>query len=102
VLEASDGHDGLDVAKRHSGPIDLLLTDLVMPGMNGKQLAREFAKLRPQAATMYMSGYSEREWGEAGTPARLAIILAKPFSNRVLSDKVHEVLAARNADGRSF
>jgi CheY-like chemotaxis protein len=102
VLEASDGHDGLDVAKRHSGPIDLLLTDLVMPGMNGKQLAREFAKLRPQAATMYMSGYSEREWGEAGTPERLAVILSKPFRNRVLLDKVHEVLATRNAAGRSF
>ena len=102
MLEASDGQDGMAIAKHHSGPIDLLLTDLVMPGMNGKQLAREFTKLHPQAATMYMSGYSEREWGEAGTPARLAIILAKPFSNRVLSDKVHEVLAARNADGRSF
>jgi CheY-like chemotaxis protein len=102
VLEASDGQNGLEVAKQHSGPIDLLLTDLVMPGMNGKQLALELAKLRPQAATIYMSGFTEREWGEAGTPERTAVILPKPFGNHVLLDKVHEVLAARNAAGCSL
>jgi CheY-like chemotaxis protein len=99
VLEASDGKDGLAVAEHHTGPIDLLLTDLVMPRMNGKQLAQEFTKVRPQAATIYMSGFSEREWGEAGTPERTAVILPKPFRNRVLLDKVHQVLAARNLAG---
>jgi FixJ family two-component response regulator len=67
--------------------------------MNGKQLAQEFTKVRPQAATIYMSGFSEREWGEAGTPERTAVILPKPFRNRVLLDKVHQVLAARNLAG---
>lgn len=99
MLEASDGQHGLEVAKQHAGPIDLLLTDLVMPGMNGKQLALELAKLSPQAATIYMAGFTEREWGESGTPERTAAILPKPFGNHVLLDKVHEVLAARNAAG---
>jgi hypothetical protein len=61
------GKRGLAVAKEYAGPIDLLLTDLVMPGINSKRLAREFKKVRPKAATMYMSGFTEREWGEAGT-----------------------------------
>jgi CheY-like chemotaxis protein len=99
VLEASDGQDGLEVATQHSGTIDLLLTDLVMPRMNGKQLAREFSKLYPRAATMYMSGFSERQWGEAGTPERTAVFLPKPFANLALLDKMSEVLAARNAAG---
>jgi len=97
VLEASDGEDGLEVAKRHSGPIGLLLTDLVMPRMNGKQLAQEFAKLRPRAATIFMSGFTAREWGEAGTPSPTALILPKPLRSHVLLDKVHQVLAAHNA-----
>ncbi len=97
VLEASDGQEGLALARQYSGPIGLLLTDLVMTGINGKQLAREFKKVRPQAATMYMSGFTEREWREAGAPEGTAVILPKPFANHALLDKVHEVLAVRDA-----
>ena len=85
------------MAKRHSGSIDLLLTDIIMPRMNGKQLAQEFAKIRPKTATIYMSGFSEREWGEAGTPEHAAAFLPKPFRNSVLLAKVHEVLATRDS-----
>jgi YesN/AraC family two-component response regulator len=81
------------------GPIDLLLTDLVMPRMNGKQLAREFTRIYPKAATIYMSGYTEKEWGKVGTPERTAVILSKPFIDCVLLGKVREVLAARNIVG---
>jgi CheY-like chemotaxis protein len=99
VLEASDGQAGLEAAKRHLGPIDLLLTDLVMPRMNGKQLAREFTRIYPKAATIYMSGYTEKEWGKVGTPERTAVILSKPFIDCVLLGKVREVLASRNIVG---
>ena len=99
VLEASDGEDGLQVARHHAGPIDLLLTDIVMPKMNGAQLAREFAKVRPRAATIYMSGFSEREWGDVGTPERTAVILPKPCRSGILLAQVHAVLAARNSVG---
>jgi CheY-like chemotaxis protein len=90
VLEACDGRHGLELAEQHRGPIDLLLTDIVMPRMSGNQLGREFRKLRPQAARMYMSGFHENVEVETE-----AILLRKPFRNQVLLAKVNEVLGVR-------
>src|SRR6266496_4201045 len=59
VLDASDGLGALEVAKRYSGPIHLLLTDILMPGMNGGDLARNLLLIRPGVRVIFMSGYSD-------------------------------------------
>jgi len=91
VLEAADGAAAIQVCNSHPGPIHLLLTDLVMPGINGRELAYRICAMRPEAKVLYMSGYTEnalahnRLLGE-GT------VLQKPFSLSTLSSKVREKL----------
>jgi CheY-like chemotaxis protein len=60
VLEAGDGDEALSVARRHSGPIRLVLTDVIMPGMNGKDLAARLKPVRPTTRVIFMSGYTDR------------------------------------------
>jgi PAS domain S-box-containing protein len=95
VLEASNGPDALAVAAAFSGTIDLLITDVVMPSMTGRELAQRLEEARPGLRLLYMSGYSgdliEREGVQGGTLA----YLAKPFAPADLAAKVREVLAAR-------
>ena len=89
VLEACDGQHGLQMAEQYRGNIDLLLTDVLMPRMDGKQLGREF-KIRPHSARMYMSAYrQEKEEVEAG-----AIFLRKPFRTHMLLSSVTQAFAA--------
>ena len=92
VLEAEDGQHGLELALAHAGDIDLLLTDVLMPRMQGDKLGAHFKRIRRQVATVYMSGYYD---GVPLDPA--ATFLRKPFSNQTLVAKVNEVLAVRAA-----
>ncbi len=92
VLDAAEGSDALAAAERHAGPIHLLLTDVVMPHMTGKELAGRLKPLRPEMRVLYMSGYAadvivRRELLESGTS-----YLAKPFAPDALAAKVREVL----------
>ncbi|OYV68847.1 MAG: hypothetical protein B7Z74_08130, partial [Deltaproteobacteria bacterium 21-66-5] len=92
VLTARDGVDALDVSRRHDGDIDLLLTDVMMPRMNGGELARAFAAERPAAVIAMMSGYMDedalrRTLDNANTP-----ILQKPFSAAALLERVGAIL----------
>ena len=92
VLDAAHGDDALLMAERHPGPIHLLLTDVVMPHMTGKELAERLKPLRPEMKVLYMSGYAadvmvRRDLLESG-----AHYLAKPFGLDVLAVKVREVL----------
>jgi GAF domain-containing protein len=91
VLEARHGQQALEIAEAHQGPIALLLTDVVMPGMDGPGLARRLAAIRPGTRLLYVSGYADRvtEGGD-GLPA--AALLHKPFSPAVLAGKVREIL----------
>lgn len=91
VLEAGNGREALDVAHGHAGPIHLLLTDVVMPGMGGVELAERFSVARPEAAVLMMSGYSDR----ALPPERSAKLLAKPFTSSTLLARVREMLEER-------
>ena len=96
VLEAADGSSALLVSEDHQGGIDLLITDVVMPQMNGKELADRLQRDRPLLPVLYMSGYPDREiFGEGGLPSD-SIFLPKPFSIEELVQKVQSVL-----DGRS-
>jgi signal transduction histidine kinase/CheY-like chemotaxis protein len=90
VLEASGGEEALEIVRRHTRPIDLLLTDMVMPGMNGYAVARSLALVRPGLKIVYMSGYSG--FGYGGLPESEDVPLSKPFTRDVLLRKLHEVL----------
>ena len=89
VLNARDGDEALSVAAAHPTPIDLLLTDVVMPGMSGFALASRVAELRAETKVLYISGYDEIKEGltDSGQP-----FLLKPFSQADLFQKVDEVL----------
>jgi signal transduction histidine kinase len=86
VLEAASGHDALDRAGRHPGPIDLLLTDVLMPGMDGRDLAQRLSAARPGVKILFLSGYS----GDATLTG--APLLPKPFAPMTLLTKLREVL----------
>src|ERR1019366_5926409 len=93
VLVAESGAAALDVVTHDPRPIHVLLTDLVMPGMNGRQLASRVAALRPSIKVVFMSGYAAdvvRSVDESGASG----FLAKPFTQRALTAKIREVLDA--------
>ena len=92
VLEAEDGAAALQIVDGYRGTIHLLLTDVVMPGMNGRELATNIAKLLPDVRVLYMSGYSENAVGHDGTLDAGITLLQKPFSLPALRDRVREVL----------
>jgi len=92
VIEAANGDQALRVAAKHSGPIDLLLTDVVMPGISGRVLAQQLAELRPQMRVLYMSGYTDDAVVNHGMLEPGIHYLQKPFTRDGLARKVHEVL----------
>jgi signal transduction histidine kinase/DNA-binding NarL/FixJ family response regulator len=92
ILEAEDGAAALQIVDGHQGTIDLLLTDVIMPGMNGRELAGQIAKLLPDVRVLYMSGYTENAVGQDGMLDAGINLLQKPFSLPALRDRVREVL----------
>lgn len=86
VLEAASGREALEVAARHEGPIDLLLTDMVMPELGGPELARELARLRPGCAVVFMSAHA------GGPPDGASAFLQKPFTHDSLAGTVRRAL----------
>jgi CheY-like chemotaxis protein len=92
VLEARHGADALEVSGRHGGTIHLLVTDVVMPQMSGRELAQRLATLRPQLKVLYMSGYTDDAIVRHGVLASGIAFLSKPFTPDALALKVREVL----------
>ena len=90
MLEAVDGADALRVAETHPGPIHLLLTDVVMPGMGGPELAGRLAARRVDLRVLYVSGYPDGGPGNLLQPG--AALLGKPFSPGTLAARVRAVL----------
>jgi two-component system, cell cycle sensor histidine kinase and response regulator CckA len=91
VLEAKDGADALEIAEKHPGDIAVLLTDVVMPGMNGRALAQELVRRRPKVKVVYMSGYTGQAVGGVVLDPG-SIFLAKPFTRVGLHGKIREAL----------
>jgi len=96
ILEAADGAAALQIADGYNGKIDLLLTDVVMPGMNGRELAVHITTQRPEIHVLYMSGYTENAVGQNGTLDAGINLLQKPFSLPVLKERVREVLESES------
>ena len=94
VLAAADGAGALALCERHDGPVDLLLTDVVMPGLNGDELAARIWAHRPGTPVLYMSGYTEHDAIRRGAADGEVQFIEKPFSPRELVDKVSAVLGA--------
>ena len=94
VLQAGEGAEALRVAREHSGPLDLLLTDVVMPGMNGRQLGEKLAVVRPGTRLLYMSAYTEDEVILRGIRVSEVGFLYKPFSLEGLASAVRAALSS--------
>ena len=94
VLEAPDGEAGLRLAQRHRGVIHLLLTDVVMPRVGGRELAEQLARLRPDVKVLYASGYTDDSVVRHGILESGTAYLQKPFSPESLARKVRDVLDA--------
>jgi CheY-like chemotaxis protein len=93
-LEAADGEEALRAAAAHAGPIHLLLTDVVMPGMNGRELAVRLSAGRPGLRLMFTSGYSGEDMRRRGVDADGHLVLPKPFHAAELLRAVRETLDA--------
>jgi DNA-binding response OmpR family regulator len=93
VLEAANGADAIAIAREHPDAIDLLLTDVVMPGISGNTLLEQLRELRPSLRVILMSGYSE---DPAMVMAAGGAYIQKPFDPDELAAKVREVLSRRS------
>jgi len=92
VLEAQNGLEALVLAQQHTGTIDLLVTDVVMPQLSGRMLAKSLRLMQPQLRVLYMSGYTDDMMIRHGVIEEEIEFLAKPFSNSQLTAKVRELL----------
>lgn len=98
VLEAIDGMDALQVVGNYSQEIHLLLTDVVMPKLNGVAMSKQFSETHPHTPILYISGYMDDILREHGMSAEEINFLAKPFSPDELLKKVRNILDERNGD----
>ena len=95
VLEAANGEAGLRIAAGVEGPIDILVTDVMMPGMGGRELAKRLCIMRPEMCVLYLSGYAEDAVASPGGLGPGTAFLQKPFTLQSLAKKVREVLRSK-------
>jgi PAS domain S-box-containing protein len=101
VLEASSGEEALRVCKRHRQPIHLLITDVVMPQMGGRELARRLTRLCPGMKVLYTSGYTDDTVVRHGKLGPGQLFLQKPFTPEALAGRVREALDAETSSSTS-
>ena len=100
LIEAPNGEEALSLARGSREPIDLLLTDIVLPHMDGFDLADAITRMRPETRVLYMSGYADRSVAVRGGLKEVdAPFLLKPFTKSQLEQKVVEVLSAKTGGG---
>jgi CheY-like chemotaxis protein len=92
VLCARDGIEALNMAEDYDSEIHLLVTDVIMPHMNGHELAHKLTALRPDMKVLYVSGYSDNDIGDHGTLDPRFELLQKPFTPQVLARKIRDVI----------
>ena len=96
VLTAGDGPSALALARTHSGTIDLLLTDISMPRMTGRELADQIYTQRPSLPVLFMSGYADSGTIQLGQEGRREGLLLKPFRPAELAGRVREMIASQS------
>jgi len=101
VLDAGEVGEALEVCRRHDGPIHLLLTDVVLPGMSGRELAERLAPERPEMKIVFMSGYTDDAIVRRGVLAAGVAFLQKPFTLVAMARKVRETLDDARVSSRS-
>jgi two-component system cell cycle sensor histidine kinase/response regulator CckA len=94
VLEANHGAAALQIASDYHGPIDMLITDVVMPGMSGRELSEQLSASDPDIKILYLSGYTEDAVVHQGVLEPGTSFLQKPFTLQALARKVREVLGS--------
>ncbi|PYQ38288.1 MAG: hypothetical protein DMF77_24465 [Acidobacteria bacterium] len=94
MLDAEASDMALSLLQSTPGPIHLVLTDMVMPRMNGQELARRIAALKPEARVVFMSGYSDQAMGEEGALEPGTVFLQKPFTMEALLRTIRSALDA--------
>jgi len=92
VLCSSDGLEALEVAEKFDGTIDLLVTDVIMPHMNGPELAARLVEVRREMKVLYVSGYSDNDIGNHGVLDQRFELLQKPFTPQALARKIRDVI----------
>jgi CheY-like chemotaxis protein len=100
VLEAQHGADALEICERREGPVHLLVTDVVMPQMSGRELGERVRGLRPNIEVLYMSGYTDDAVVLHGVLTEDMAFLQKPFTAEALARKVRELLDQRTRGSR--
>jgi DNA-binding NtrC family response regulator len=98
ILDAGGPIDARRIADQYRLPIQLLITDVVMPKVSGRDLAEQLTRKRPDLKVLYMSGYTDNAVLNSGILRKEVAFLQKPFTPAALSDKVREVL---ESDGRT-
>jgi PAS domain S-box-containing protein len=94
VLAAAGGPEALEMAERHAGTIHILVTDVVMPGMSGREVGRRLSAARPEMRVLYLSGYTDSSIVSHGVLEPGLAFLQKPFTPETLARRVREVLDA--------
>ncbi|MEX5214703.1 MAG: PAS domain-containing protein [Nitrospiraceae bacterium] len=97
VLIARHGQEALAAAQQHGGEIHAVMTDVVMPGMSGPELARRLLKVRPMVRILYVSGYQEDRLIRHNPATPVGLILAKPFTRQELTEKLRELFAGASS-----
>jgi CheY-like chemotaxis protein len=98
VLEAHDGPSALRLIERQDRPIDLMFTDVVMPGMSGRELADRARAVQPELKIIYTSGYTRSAIVHGGRLDAGVEVIAKPFTFQALAEKVVDVLEAGSGE----
>lgn len=98
VLEAGNGIEAIQAANNFTGPIDLLLTDVIMPTMGGQPLAAKLSRTRPNMKVLYMSGYPNDGMAWSGTLASGVLLLEKPFTREILMRRLRQALDQQGED----
>ena len=93
VLPASDGYEAMRILEQRNEPVHLLLTDVIMPLMGGRELAKRVQSANPGMKVIYMSGYTDDTLAFHGFPQSSDGFIQKPFTMTVLAEKVRQVLS---------